>query len=76
MEGKPKSDDVLNAIIPPREWIQGGKQRILRLKPLALYEDLNRDNNVLIVMRRQTLDLEGESVACEQDRCGQTPRDA
>ena len=25
MEGKPKSEEVLNAIIPPREWIQGGK---------------------------------------------------
>lgn len=25
MESKPKADEILNAIIPPREWIQGGK---------------------------------------------------
>ena len=25
MENKPRSEDILNAIIPPREWIQGGK---------------------------------------------------
>ena len=25
MENKPKSEEILNAIIPPREWIQGGK---------------------------------------------------
>ena len=32
MEGKPKSEDILNAIIPPREWIQGGK--------LTFYNDI------------------------------------
>jgi len=33
MEGKPKSEDILNAIIPPREWIQGGKHWIQKASP-------------------------------------------
>jgi len=33
MEGKPKSEEVLNAIIPPREWIQGGKHWIQKASP-------------------------------------------
>ena len=30
LESKPKSEDILNAIIPPREWIQGGKSNHAR----------------------------------------------
>ena len=30
---KPRSEDVLNAIIPPREWIQGGKHWIQKASP-------------------------------------------
>ena len=25
IENKPKQEDVLNAILPPREWVEGGK---------------------------------------------------
>jgi dynein light intermediate chain len=25
MEGKPSTEDILNAILPPREWVEGGK---------------------------------------------------
>jgi hypothetical protein len=28
MESKPKQEDILNAILPPREWIEEGKQYI------------------------------------------------
>ena len=27
IENKPKQEDVLNAILPPREWVEGGKCR-------------------------------------------------
>jgi hypothetical protein len=29
METKPSSEDILNAILPPREWVENGK--ILRI---------------------------------------------
>ena len=28
METKPSSEDILNAILPPREWVEGGKHYI------------------------------------------------
>ena len=62
IDGKPKSDEVLNAIIPSREWIQGGK-------PIS-------HPIIISFTHRQALDLESEPVAGEQDRCSKAPRDA
>ena len=28
MESKPSSEDILNAILPPREWVENGKHYI------------------------------------------------
>ena len=28
MENRPKQEDILNAILPPREWVENGKQWI------------------------------------------------
>ena len=28
MESKPKQEDILNAILPPREWVENGKHYI------------------------------------------------
>ena len=28
MESKPSTEDILNAILPPREWVEGGKHYI------------------------------------------------
>jgi hypothetical protein len=28
MESKPKQEDILNAILPPREWLEEGKQYV------------------------------------------------
>lgn len=28
MENRPKQEDILNAILPPREWVEGGKHWI------------------------------------------------
>jgi hypothetical protein len=28
METKPSSEDILNAILPPREWVENGKSKL------------------------------------------------
>ena len=32
MENKPKQEDILNAILPPREWVEQGKLQFLQAK--------------------------------------------
>jgi len=29
METKPSSEDILNAILPPREWVENGNQLVI-----------------------------------------------
>lgn len=29
METKPSSEDILNAILPPREWVENGKELMI-----------------------------------------------
>ena len=38
MDNKPKQEDILNAILPPREWIEQGKCELLGfLRPGRTY---------------------------------------
>ena len=39
LQDKPKSEDILNAIIPPREWIQGGKSNHAGASVVSLKSD-------------------------------------
>ena len=36
MENKPKQEDILNAILPPREWVENGKLQIF----LSVFEPI------------------------------------
>jgi len=38
MENKPKQEDILNAILPPREWVEQGKSTLKLMSDLKRFE--------------------------------------
>lgn len=60
IENRPKQEDILNAILPPREWVENGKSFVTAARDLNLHGTHSR-------CLRQALDTVCEPLASEQN---------
>ena len=78
IESKPKNEDILNAVLPPREWIEYGKWKTLEIKVISLWSPLFKfewtvtDTN----FHRQALRPVRQPPASFKSWCRSTQRDA
>ena len=56
MENKPKQEDILNAILPPREWVENGKLQIF----WSVFEPIFSQSKVLREINKKIHCLEAQ----------------
>ena len=57
MDTKPSSEDILNSILPPREWVENGKAYTVKVESTTAEEQTNLTNAewVLVRIKRDNL---------------------
>ena len=60
MENKPKQEDILNAILPPREWVENGKLQIF----LSVFEPIFSQSKAIREMGWKIHCLEAQIKLC------------
>lgn len=75
MENRPKQEDILNAILPPREWVEGGKSTLISFVTSTILR-FEFFDGLYLRDCRQALDPVCQSSASQQNRRRPSQRNA